>query len=80
MSEQKFSPPPSLLSATGKMVLAPPVQVSLEDASLQRSITEFGRVTLPGSLSHDDLMPLEEYGDVEHHVLHKVRAIYYCLF
>lgn len=61
----------SLLSATGKMVLAPPVQVSLEDASLQRSITEFGRVTLPGSLSHDDLMPLEEYGDVEHHVLHK---------
>lgn len=62
-----------LLSHAGKLVTAPLLSVNTDDSDLSYSIESFGKVEVAVPLSHTDLLPhsLEEYGDVEHHVLHK---------
>lgn len=65
-----------LLQHTEKLLRVPLVSVSLDEPSLSSTVQRWGRVSLPPSLSHSELLPryVEEYGDAEHHVLHKSLA------
>jgi len=60
-----------LLDHTQKLIQVPLVSFSMDESTLSQNVSQFGRINLPPPCSTLPHCPIEEYGDADHHVLHK---------